>query len=81
MEARTLSSARRAARLAILPAMVTIGMFAGLSNAFAWDRQATDDEINYAISLRAAQAGNFRSAYAQSIQEGSFRTPRHRRHR
>jgi len=81
MEAHTHSSARGAARLAVLPALVMIGMLASLTNAFAWDRQATDDAMSYAISLRAAHAGNSSSAYAHSVHEGVIGAPRHRRHR
>jgi hypothetical protein len=74
------SSARRPARWALLPAIATIGVLGGLTNAFAWDQQATDDEMDNAINYRAARGG-YSEPYAQAPQEGTVYAPRHRIHR
>jgi hypothetical protein len=77
------SSVRRPVRWALVPAIAMIGVFAGLPTAFAFDQQATDDEMSNAIShQQAARGGNFAGPYAQSTQdEGLVYAPRHRRHR
>jgi hypothetical protein len=73
------SHARRPARWALLPAVAAISVLAGPISAFAFDRQATDDALDYALSLQAA--GGASGAYAQapqSSQEGTVYVPRHR---
>jgi hypothetical protein len=76
-----ISSVQRPLRWALLPAVATIGVLAGLPTAFALDRQATDDALDYAISQQqAARGGNYTGSYAQSPQdEGQVYAPRHHR--
>jgi hypothetical protein len=81
MQARTKFTDRLPARWVLLPAIAIMSVFAGLTNAFALDQQATDDEMSYAISRRAAQGGGYSGAHAQSLHVGTINTPRHRRHR
>ena len=56
---------RRPARWALLPAIAMIGVLAGLSNAFAFDQQATDDEMDNAINWQAVRGSSHSGAYAQ----------------
>lgn len=76
MKAR-ITSVRRPARWAILPAVAMIGVLAGLTNAYAFDQQATDDEMDNAMNWQAARGDSHSGAYAQ------FTTPapRHRSYR
>jgi hypothetical protein len=64
------SSVRRPARWAILPAVAMIGVLAGLSNAFAFDQQATDDEMDNAINWQAARSGSYAQATHQNEGHG-----------
>ena len=64
MKAR-ITSVRRPARWAILPAVAMIGVLAGLTNAIAFDQQATDDEMDNAMNWQAARGSNHSGAYAQ----------------
>jgi hypothetical protein len=80
MKVRTTSSVRRPLRWALLPAVATIGVLAGVPAAFALDRQATDDALDNAINWQAARGGNYNGSYAQSPQdEGQVYAPRHHR--
>jgi hypothetical protein len=73
------SHARTPARWALLPAVAAIRILAGPINAFAFDQQATDDALDYALNLRAAGAASGPYAQApQSSQEGTIYVPRHR---
>ena len=63
MKAR-ITSVRRPARWAILPAVAMIGVLAGLTNAFAFDQQATDDEMDNAMNWQAAR-GSHSGVHAQ----------------
>jgi hypothetical protein len=74
------SSIRRPGRWALLPAVAMIGVLAGVSNAFAWDQQATDDEMDNAINWQAARSG-YAAPYAQAPREGTVYAPRHRSYR
>ena len=64
------SSVRRPARWAILPAIAMIGVLAGLSNAFAFDQQATDDEMDNAINWQAARSGSYAQATHENVGHG-----------
>ena len=81
MNNRVHSSLRRPARWALLPALAVVGMLAGLTNAFAFDRQATDDAINNALSWQAARSAGYTGSYAQAPHAGPVYAPRHHRHR
>ena len=74
-------SLRRPARWALLPALAVVGMLAGLTNAFAFDRQATDDALDNAISWQAARSAGYTGSYAQAPYAGPVYAPHHRRHR
>ncbi len=75
------SSARSSARWALLPAVALIGVLAGLTNASAFDRQATDDAIDNALNWGAAGGRGSSGAYAQAPNEGTVYLPRHRHFR
>jgi hypothetical protein len=64
------SSVRRPARWALLPAIAMIGVFAGLTNAFAFDQQATDDEMDDALNWQAARSGSYARATHQDVVHG-----------
>ncbi len=81
MKERTNSSIRRPVRWALLPAVATIGVLAGLTSAFAFDRQATDDAIDNALSWQAARGAGYNGSYAQAPYAGPVYAPRHYRHR
>jgi hypothetical protein len=76
MKAR-ITSVRRPARWAILPAVAMIGVLAGLTNAFAFDQQATDDEMDNATNWQAARGSSHSGAYAQF----TVPAPHHRSYR
>jgi hypothetical protein len=78
MKVRTLS-VRRPVRWALLPAVAVIGVLAGLPNAFAIDRQATDDALDNANNWAAARGGSYGGARAQAPDEGQVYAPRHYR--
>jgi hypothetical protein len=71
------NTVRRPARWALLPAVAMIGVLAGMTNAFAFDQQATDDALDNAINWRAASGGGHSGAYAQVPAPA----PHHRHHR
>jgi hypothetical protein len=55
-----------------------IGVLAGMTNAFAFDQQATDDAMDNSLNWQAARGGGSRSgAYAQFTAPA----PHHRNHR
>jgi hypothetical protein len=60
------SSVRRPARWAILPAIAMIGVLAGLTNAFAFDQQATGPEMDNALNWQAARGSSISGAHAQA---------------
>jgi hypothetical protein len=67
-------------RWALLPAIAMMGVLVGLTNAFAWDQQATDDEMDDAINHQAA-SGGYAGAYGQVPLGGTVYVPRHRQYR
>jgi len=76
--------ARTPTRWVLLPAVAAISALAGATNAFAFDQQATDDALDYALNLRAAGGSGLSGPYAQALpasQEGTVYAPRHRRFR
>jgi hypothetical protein len=75
------SSLRRPARWALLPALAVVGTLLGLTNAFAFDRQATDDALDNAINYQAARGAGYTGSYAQAPDAGPVYAPRHHRHR
>jgi hypothetical protein len=77
MKERTSSSIRPPVRWALLPAVAMIGVLAGLTNAFAFDQQATDDEIDNAMNWQAARGSEHSGAYAQFTAPA----PHHRHYR
>jgi hypothetical protein len=80
MHTRIVSTARRPARWALLPAIAMIGVLAGLPSAFAADRQATDDALDNANNWQAARGSAQAGPYAQSTRdEGLVYAPRHHR--
>jgi len=82
MKDRISPSVRRPMRWALVPAVAMIGVLAGLPAAYAYDQQATDDEMSNAISWQAARGGNYAGSYAQSTHDqGPVYAPRHRSHR
>jgi hypothetical protein len=78
MKERLTFSVRRP-RWALLPAIAAIGVLAGLTNAFAFDQQTTDDEVDNATNWQAAHA--YSAPYAQVPREGTVYAPRHRSYR
>jgi hypothetical protein len=77
---KSTNTARRPARWALLPAIATIGVLAGMTNAFAFDQQATDDAMDNALNWQAARGGGSGSgAYAQFTAPAP--APHHRNHR
>jgi hypothetical protein len=60
------SSVRRPARWTILPAIAMIGFLAGLTDAFAFDQQATGPEMDNALNWQAARGGSISGAHAQA---------------
>ncbi len=78
MKEHASSYTRRPLRWALLPVVTVIGVLAGLSNAFALDQQATDDEMDDAINWRAARGGSYFGPFGQ---EGTIYLPRHRDYR
>ena len=73
------SHARTPARWTLLSAVVAISVLAGPINAFAFDQQATDDALDYALNLRAAGGASGPYAQApQSSQQDTIYVPRHR---
>jgi hypothetical protein len=78
MKERLTFSSKRP-RWVLLPAVAAIGVLAGLTNAFAADQQATDDEMDYAISQRAA-SGGYSGARAEVPYGGTVYAPRHHHH-
>jgi hypothetical protein len=81
MNDRINSSVRRPLRWALLPAIATIGVLAGLSNAFAYDQQATDDAVNNAQNWQAAHGAIVSGPHAQSYDEDRTYAPRYRGYR
>jgi hypothetical protein len=82
MQHRITSASRRPLRRALLPAIVMIGVLAGVPAAFAFDQQATDDAIDNSINWHAALGGNVAVPYAQAAHdEGLVYAPRHRTYR
>lgn len=71
------NTVRRPARWALLPAVAMIGVLAGMTNAFAVDRQATDDAMDNALNWQAARGSSRSGAYAQFPGPA----PRYRHHR
>jgi hypothetical protein len=61
----------------MLPAIAMIGVLAGLTNAFAFDQQATDDEMDNALNWQAARSGS----YAQATHRGVVHGPQFRNYR
>jgi hypothetical protein len=65
----------------ILTLLTTTMLVAGATSAMAWDQQATDDQMNYEISQRAAQGlgGAFGSVRVPGdIRNSTVYVPRHR---
>ena len=50
----------------ILPAIAMIGVLAGLTNAFAFDQQATGPEMDNALNWQAARGDSYSGAHAQA---------------
>jgi len=72
---------RRLTMKTIFTLLTTTMLVAGATSAMAWDRQATDDAMNYEISQRAAQGfgGAFGSARVPGeIENSTVYVPRHR---
>jgi hypothetical protein len=78
MQDRIASSPRRPLRWTLLPVVATIGVLAGLPAAFAFDQQATDDELDNSINWQAATSGTYGPSYAQAPDHGLVYAPRHR---
>ena len=76
MNKRT-NSVRRPARWALLPAIAMVGVLAGLTNAYAFDQQATDDAMDNAQNWQDARGGGRSGPYAQFTAPA----PHHRSHR
>jgi hypothetical protein len=82
MKDRIAPSLRRPLRWALVPAVAMIGVLAGLPAAYAFDQQATDDQMDNAINWQAAHSGNYAGSYALSTRDqGLVYAPRHRSHR
>jgi len=64
------SSVRRPARWAILPAIAMVGVLAGLTNTFAFDRQATGPEMDNALNWQAARSGSYTQATHEQVVHG-----------
>jgi hypothetical protein len=79
MKDRATLSVRRPTRWALLPAVAVIGVLAGLTNAFAANQQATDDEMDNSTNWRAAHS--YFGPYAQAPHEGTVHAPRYRSYR
>ena len=76
------SPLRRPVRWALVPPIAMIGVLAGLSAAYAFDQQATDDAMGNAISWQAARGTNDAGSYAQFTRDqGLVYAPRHRSYR
>jgi hypothetical protein len=58
-----------------------VGTLVGLTNAFAFDQQTTDDAIDNALSWQAARGAGYTDSYAQAPDAGPVYAPRHLRHR
>jgi len=80
MQARVISSVRRPVRWALLPAIAVIGVLGGLPTAFAYDQQATDDEMSNAVSHQAARGYAGPRAQYFGDEAPVVRAPRHRSH-
>jgi hypothetical protein len=64
MNKRT-NSVRRPTRWALLPAIAMVGVLAGMTNAFAFDQQATDDAMDNAQNWQDVRGSSHSGAYAQ----------------
>jgi hypothetical protein len=73
----TTNTVRRPTRWALLPAVAMIGVLAGMTNAFAYDQQATGPAMDNALNWEAARGGGRHvGPYAQFTP-----APRYRHHR
>jgi hypothetical protein len=64
MKERANPSGRPSARWALVLAVVAIGVLSGLTNVFAFNRQATDDAIDEALNGEVASGGGSSGPYA-----------------
>jgi hypothetical protein len=64
MRTKMNAGARSSLKKGISPAIAMAALLAGLTTAKAWDQQATDDQMDYELSQRAAQGGVGPNAYA-----------------
>jgi hypothetical protein len=60
----------------IITLLTTTMLVAGATNAMAFDRQATDDALNYAISQRAAHGVGGAYASAREMHNSTVNVPR-----
>ena len=74
-------AAKRTVKWASLPALAVAALVAGAPAASAYDQQATDDQVDYALSWGAATGGYTDTGpRAQAFREGRG-THQHRNYR
>ena len=66
------SKLRRTTRWALLPAIAMTALVAGLPAAYAWDQQATEAQMDFELSQRAAHAG-YAGAHAEAPARRHYR--------